>query len=398
MNNKILDAKKRLEGVIVKTPLIYSEILSKEYNNFVYLKPENLQKTGSFKIRGAYNKIATLTNEEKQKGVIASSAGNHAQGVALAAKEANVKAIIVMPKATPFIKISATKSYGAEVILYGDCYDDAYEEAKRIQKEKDLTFIHPFNDELVIAGQGTIGLEIYEELKDVEYVFVPVGGGGLISGIAIALKEMNPNIKVIGVEPEGAKAMKTCLSEDKLVRLKCVSTIADGVAVKIVGDKTFGFVKQYVDDIITVSDYDILEAFLMLLERHKLVVESAGALSLAALRHFDQKNKKVVSLLSGGNIDVVTVSGMINKGLITRGRILCFSLELADQPGQLAIISKTLADLNANVIELDHDQFMNLDRLMHVQLQVTVETNGHEHIKEIINKLQSMGYNVNKIY
>ncbi len=394
----IAEAAERLRPVITETKLIHSDVFSREFSNQVYIKPENLQKTGAFKIRGAYNKIAQLDEASKAHGVIASSAGNHAQGVAYAAREIGCDATIVMPTATPLIKVNATKSLGAEVVLYGDCYDEAYEKALEIQAEKKQTFIHPFNDIDVIAGQATIGSEILEELPDADYVLVPVGGGGLISGIAYAVKQLNPNCKVFGVEPEGAMSMKTSMESGHIVRLDNIHTIADGVAVKEVGNLTFEFNQNYVDGIIAVNDYDIMESFLMLIEKHKIVAENAGALTIAALKNFKVKDKKIVCVLSGGNIDVVTVSAMINKGLSSRGRIFCFSVELPDTPGQLLRISQVLADLKANVIKLDHNQFMNLDRFMHVQLQVTVETNGHDHIQHLTDSLNDIGYQVHRVY
>jgi threonine dehydratase len=400
MNHKGLEdidfmaAKNRLKGIIKETKLIYSDIFSKESCNEVYIKPENLQVTGAFKIRGAYNKISKLSKEEREKGVIASSAGNHAQGLALAAKKLGVKATIVMPKSTPLIKVEATKSYGAEVILHGDCYDEAYKEAVRLEKEKGYIFIHPFNDMDVIEGQGTISIEILEQIQDIDCILVPVGGGGLISGIAIAAKLINPNIKVIGVEPEGAMAMKMSLDSNKIVNLNKVNTIADGVAVKTPGDLTFSIIKDYVDYIVTVSDFEIMEACLLLLEKHKLVGENAGVLSLAGLRKIKEKNKKVVSVVSGGNIDVLTISSMINKGLISRGRTLCFTVDLTDKPGELLKISEILANVNANVIKLEHNQLKEVDRFMEVELEVTVETNGHEHIKHILSVFKEKGYDI----
>ncbi len=391
-------ARENLEGVIKKTSLMYSDVFSEESGNMVYLKPENLQTTGAFKIRGAYNKISKLTDEEKSRGVIASSAGNHAQGVALASKKLNVKATIVMPNTTPLIKVQATKDYGAEVVLHGDCYDEAYEEACRLRDLNGYVFIHPFDDIDVIEGQGTIGLEILEELSDADYILVPVGGGGLISGVALAAKQINPNIKVVGVEPDGAMAMKESVKKNELVQLNFVDTIADGVAVKKPGDLAFSIIKEYVDEIITVSDVEIMEAFLLLLEKHKLVAENAGILSLAGLKKLNVWNKKVVCLISGGNIDVVTVSTLINKGLVSRGRLFCFSVELPDKPGELLSIAGLLAKLNANVIGLEHNQFKNTDRFMNVSLEVTCETNGHEHIDQIIAGLSEIGYHVTRVY
>ncbi|MCT4595367.1 MAG: threonine ammonia-lyase [Anaeromicrobium sp.] len=391
-------AKERIKNVIKKTPLIYSELFSKLSSNEVYIKPENLQKTGAFKIRGAYNKLTQLTEEEKSKGLVASSAGNHAQGVAYAAKELGVKATIVMPKNTPFIKVDSTRGYGAEVVLHGSCYDEAYEKALEIEKDKGATFIHPFNDMDVIYGQGTIGLEILEELKDADALLVPIGGGGLISGISLAIKSINPKIRVIGVEPEGATTLKTSLMNGKVTELEKVQTIADGVAVKKCGDKTYDIIKDYVDDIITVSDYELMNAFLKLLEKHKLVCEHAGVLTLAATTKLNFYNKKVVSVVSGGNIDVVTISSMINNGLVSSGRLFCFSAEMPDVPGELLKISEVLKYLNANVIKLEHNQFKALNRIHNVVLEVTVETHGYDHIERIKNKLNEVGYDIRQIY
>lgn len=393
----LFEAQRQLKEVLLPTKLIHSPGFSDEYGNEVYLKPENLQRTGAFKIRGAYHKINNLSDVEKSKGLICSSAGNHAQGVAYAAKVLGVKATIVMPKTTPLIKVQATKQYGADVILHGDVYDDAYHEAQRLEKQHGYVFIHPFDDYDIIYGQGTIGLEIVDELEDVDYVLVPVGGGGLISGIAMAIKHLNPQIKVIGVEPRGAMAMKQSLRMNERVCLKQVDTIADGVAVKVPGSLTFELVKTYVDDIIVVDDYDLMDAFLMLVEKHKLVAENAGLLSLAGLKKLDVKNKKIVSLLSGGNIDVVTISSLINKGLISRGRIYCFSVDLPDTPGQLLQISKILSENKANVVKLDHNQFRTTNRFHHVNLQVTIETNGHDHLNAILHKLSEEGFEVQEV-
>ncbi|MCT4565698.1 MAG: threonine ammonia-lyase [Maledivibacter sp.] len=394
----IQEANDRLREVCNKTQLIYSPIFSSESENEIYIKPENLQITGAYKLRGAYNKISKLTDEEKRRGLIASSAGNHAQGVAYAAQLLGAEATIVMPKTTPLIKIEATKKYGANVVIAGENYDAAYNEALRLQKKMGYTFIHPFNDLDIIAGQGTIGLEITEELKDVDIILAPIGGGGLISGIAVAAKSINPNIKVIGVEPEGANAMKLSVKSNRLICLDTLETIADGVAVKKPGDIPFSIIKDYVDEIITVSDFDLMEALLVLLERHKLVAEPAGVLSLAALKKLKEKNKKVVSVVSGGNIDVVTISSLLNHGLVSRGRMFCFSVKLPDTPGELLKISQILADLGANVIKLDHNQFKALDRIKYALLEITVETNGHKHINQIIDNLENYGYEVDKIY
>ncbi len=387
-----------LKGVSKKTELMYSPIFSNESGNEIYLKPENLQVTGAFKIRGAYNKISRLSEEEKKRGVIASSAGNHAQGVAYAAQKLGIKATIVMPKTTPLIKVAATKSYGANVVLHGDYYDEAYARAKELQEENNYVFVHPFDDLDVIAGQGTIGLEILEDLKDVDCIIVPVGGGGLISGIAAAAKSINPEVKIIGVEPEGAKAMKKSMEKNTVISLDTVKTIAEGVAVKTPGDITFEIIKDYVDEIVTVSDFDIMEAFLVVLEKQKLIAETSGVLPLAALKKINDKNKKIVCVISGGNIDVVTISSMINRGLVSKGRLFCFTVDLPDKPGELLKISQILAELNGNVIKLDHNQFKTFDRFMQVQLEVTVETNGHEHVNEIIGHLNEAGYKIVRVY
>ncbi len=392
-----MEARERLGTITVKTKLIHSTVFSDECGNDVYIKPENLQRTGSFKLRGAYNKIAKLTKEEKSHGVIASSAGNHAQGVALAAQRLGAKAVIVMPKHTPLIKVEATRKYGAEVVLAGEVYDEAYAKAVELQKEHGYTFVHPFDDESVIEGQGTIALEVLEELPDADVLLVPIGGGGLISGVAAAAKLKNPNIKVIGVEPEGAASAKAALAADEPVVLESVSTIADGAAVKKIGDTTLEYIKKYVDEIVTVSDYELMEAFLLLAEKHKIVGENAGLLSVAGLKKISERGKKVVSILSGGNIDVLTIASMITKGLIVRGRIFTFSVNLPDKPGQLVAVSQILAEQNANVIKLEHNQFKNLDRFHEVELQVTVETNGEEHIARIIEALHKEGFDVHRV-
>lgn len=395
---KIKEAGVLLESVIKKTPLIYSEVFSNECGNEVYIKPENLQVTGAFKIRGAFNKMSHLTEDERVRGVVAASAGNHAQGVAYSAQKLGIKAIIVMPEQTPLIKVEATRSYGVEVVLYGECYDDSNAKAIEICEAKNLVLVHPFDDEEVIAGQGTIGLEILDELEDVDVVVVPVGGGGLISGIACGIKQINPDIIVIGVEPKGAQTLNYSLRKNKVSELSTVSTIAEGVAVKRPGELTFNLVKQYVDEMLVVSDVDVLEAFLLMVEKEKLVAENAGVLALAALKKLPYKDKKIVSVISGGNIDVVTISEMINRGLISRGRLFCFSVELHDTPGELLKISTILAECNANVVKLDHNQFKTLDRFMHVQLEITLETNGHEHVATIKKALHDENYQLTVIY
>ena len=392
-----IKAKEKLSKVLLETHLIYSPIFSKESGNKVFIKPENLQKTGSFKIRGAYNKISNLTDAERKRGVIASSAGNHAQGVAYAAKESGIKAVIVMPKSTPLIKVESTKQYGAEVILYGDVYDDAYKKAKELEEKEGYVFVHPFNDEDVLDGQGTIALEILEELPETDIILVPIGGGGLISGIACAAKILKPEIKIIGVEPEGAASAYEAIKENKIVELKEANTIADGTAVKKIGDLNFEYIKKYVDEIITVSDYELMEAFLLLVEKHKIIAENSGILSVAATKKIKEKNKKVVSVISGGNIDVLMISSMINKGLIRRDRIFNFSVNIPDKPGELAKVVDLIAELGANVVKLEHNQFKNLSRFKDVELQVTVETNGSEHIKNLVQTFEEKGYEIIKI-
>jgi len=391
------EAKKRVDEVIEPTPLIYSEAFSKECKNQVYIKPENLQRTGAFKIRGAYNKIVKMSDEAKKKGLIASSAGNHAQGVAYAAHKLGVKATIVMPKHTPLIKVEATESHGADVVLAGEVYDDSYQAACDLQKQHGYTFVHPFDDEDVIEGQGTIALEILEELPDTDIILVPIGGGGLISGIACAAKQIKPTIKIVGVEPEGAASALAAINEDQVVALKEAVTIADGTAVKQIGEKTFDYIKEYVDGIITVSDYELMDAFLLLVEKHKLVAENSGILSLAALKKLNEKNKKVVSLISGGNIDVTSISSMINKGLISRGRIFTFTVQLLDKPGELEYVAHVLSECNANVIGVEHNQFKNFARFSEVELRVTCETNGNAHIQKIIERFKEEGYDITRI-
>ncbi|ATV06935.1 threonine ammonia-lyase [Fusobacterium vincentii] len=392
-----IKAKEKLSKVLLKTSLIHSPIFSKEAGNEVYIKPENLQKTGSFKIRGAYNKITNLSDEEKKKGVIASSAGNHAQGVAYGAKESGIKAVIVMPKSTPLIKVESTKQYGAEVVLHGDVYDDAFKKAKELEEKEGYIFVHPFDDEDVIHGQGTIALEILEELPETDIILVPIGGGGLISGIACAAKILKPEIKIIGVEPDGAASAYEAIKEDKVVELKEANTIADGTAVKKIGNTTFEYIKKYVDEIITVSDYELMESFLLLVEKHKIIAENSGILSLAALKKLKEKNKKVVSVVSGGNIDVLMISSMINKGLIRRDRIFNFSVNIPDKPGELAKVVDLIAQQGANVVKLEHNQFKNLSRFKDIELQITVETNGSEHIQNLTQAFEEKGYEIVRI-
>lgn len=391
-------AAKQLEGVARKTRLIHSDFFSEQCHNDVYLKPENLQHTGAFKLRGAYNKISQLTPEERAKGVITASAGNHAQGVAYAAQKLGVKAVICMPATTPILKVEGTRALGAEVVLYGDGFDDAYAHSLELQKKYGYVYIHPFNDLQVLLGQGTTALEIIDALKDVDAILCPIGGGGFASGVAFATKLVNPNVKVIGVEPENAACMKAALEADKVVTLASADTVADGCAVKTAGTLTFEFCKKYLDDIITVSEIDIMNALLSLIEKHKLVAEGAGVLSLAALAKLPFQGKKVVSIISGGNIDISTISALIDKALIARGRVFCFAVQLPDKPGQLLNVSRILAEENANVIKLDHDQTKVTDSFKKVVLTVTVETHNEQHIQKIIKALNANGYEIQKIY
>ena len=387
-------AREHLQKVLLPTHLIYSPIFSEESGNQIYIKPENLQKTGAFKIRGAYNKINKLTEEEKKRGVIASSAGNHAQGVAYAARELGIKAVIVMPKTTPLIKVQSTKKYGAEVVLYGDVYDDAYQKAKELEAQEGYVFVHPFDDIDVLEGQGTIALEILEEMPEAEVIVVPIGGGGLISGIAAAAKMIKPDIKIIGVEPSGAASATEALKKNKVVTLPEANTIADGTAVKRIGDLTFNCIKQYVDEVVTVDDYELTEAFLLLAEKHKIIAENSGILPLAALKKLTERGKKVVPVVSGGNIDVLMISSMIGKGLISRDRIFNFAVSIPDRPGELAKITHIIADVGANIVKLAHNQFKNLSRFRDKEVLITVETNGTDHIQALVEAFAAKGYEV----
>ena len=387
-------AREHLQKVLLPTHLIYSPIFSEESGNQIYIKPENLQKTGAFKIRGAYNKINKLTEEEKKRGVIASSAGNHAQGVAYAARELGIKAVIVMPETTPLIKVQSTKKYGAEVVLYGDVYDDAYQKAKELEAQEGYVFVHPFDDIDVLEGQGTIALEILEEMPDAEVIVVPIGGGGLISGIAAAAKMIKPEIKIIGVEPSGAASATEALKKNKVVTLPEANTIADGTAVKRIGDLTFDCIKQYVDEVVTVDDYELTEAFLLLAEKHKIIAENSGILPLAALKKLNERGKKVVPVVSGGNIDVLMISSMIGKGLISRDRIFNFAVSIPDRPGELAKITHIIADVGANIVKLAHNQFKNLSRFRDKEVLITVETNGTDHVQALIEAFAAKGYEV----
>ena len=385
-------ARNVLHGVIRKTDLIYSPALSRGCGNRVYLKPENMQVTGAYKIRGAYYKISTLTQEQKQRGLVTASAGNHAQGVAYAAQAAGVPATIVMPTTTPLVKVNNTKEYGANVILHGEVFDDAAVLAAKMAEEEGLTYVHPFNDLEVATGQGTIAYEIFQALPDVDIILVPIGGGGLATGVSTLAKLLNPNVKVIGVEPEGAASMKASLEAGHVVSLPTANTIADGTAVKTPGDKVFPYIQQNIDDIITIPDEELVGAFLDVMERHKMVVENSGLLTVAALKHLDCRDQNVVSILSGGNMDVITMASLVQHGLIQRGRIFTFSVMLPDRPGSLLRVSEILARENGNVIELEHNQFVNINRQSGVELKVTLEAFGHDHKDRILAALQEAGY------
>jgi len=385
-------ARNVLQGVIRETNLVHSPALSRSCGNNVYLKPENMQVTGAYKIRGAYYKISTMSEADKAKGLITASAGNHAQGVAYAAQAAGVRATIVMPTTTPLVKVNNTKDYGATVILHGETFDDAAAKAMSLSKEEGLTYIPPFNDLDVATGQGTIAFEIFQSLPNVDVILVPIGGGGLAAGVSTLAKLLNPNVKVIGVEPKGAASMKASVEAGSVVTLPTISTIADGVAVKTPGDLVFPYIQKNVDDIITIDDNELVGAFLDVMEKHKMVVENAGLLTVAALHHLDCKDKNVVSILSGGNMDVITMSSMIRHGLINRGRIFTFSVQLPDRPGELLRVAKIVSQHNGNFIKLDHNQFVNINRQSGVELKVTLEAFGHEHKQTILDAVRQAGY------
>ena len=385
-------ARKVLEGVINPTHLVPSPAFSAACGNHVYLKPENLQVTGAYKIRGAYYKVSTLDDDQKQRGLITASAGNHAQGVAYAARAAGCRATIVMPTTTPLVKVNNTKALGADVVLHGSTFDDAAAKAQQLVADRALTYIPPFNDADVATGQGTIAYEIFSDLPDVDVILVPIGGGGLCAGVATLTKLLNPNVKVIGVEPTGAASMKAALQAGKPVTLDSVDTIADGVAVKTVGDVVFPYIQKNVDDIITIDDSELVDAFLDMMEKHKMVVENAGLLTIAALGHLDCKDKNVVSVLSGGNMDVITMSSLVQHGLINRGRVFTFSVLLPDRPGELLRVAQIVAQEKGNVIKLEHNQFVSINRQSAVELKVTLEAFGHEHKQAILKALKKEGY------
>ena len=390
--NKFEEASEKVKEVTLETKLIYSEFLSNQSGNKVYLKPENLQLTGAYKVRGAYYKISTLTPEERSKGLITASAGNHAQGVAYAAKQYGCKAVIVMPTGTPLIKINRTKSYGAEVILHGDVYDEACAYALELAERDGYTFIHPFDDLDVATGQASIAMEIFKELPLVEYILVPIGGGGLAAGVATLAKLLNPKIKVIGVEPAGANCMQSSLAAGKVTTLPSINTIADGTAVKTPGSMIFPYIQENLDDIITVEDDELIGSFLDMVENHKMVVENSGLLTIAALKHLDIKEKRVVSILSGGNMDIITMSSVVQQGLIFRDRIFTVSVLLPDKPGQLSQVADVIAKEQGNVIKLEHNQFVSTNRNDVVELRITMESFGTDHKKQILKQLEVGGY------
>ena len=388
---KFEEAAEKVKEATLPTNLIFSEYFSNQTGNKVYLKPENMQYTGAYKVRGAYYKISTMSEEARKKGLITASAGNHAQGVAFAAKKYGVKATVVMPTTTPLIKVNRTKGYGAEVVLYGDVYDEACEYALKLAEEKGLTFVHPFDDLDVATGQGSIAMEIIKELPTVDYILVPVGGGGLATGVSTLAKLLNPNIKVIGVEPAGANCLQASLKNGKVTTLPTVSTIADGTAVKTPGTKVFPYLQKNLDDIITVPDEDLIVSFLDMVENHKMIVENSGLLTVAALKQLKVKDKKVVSILSGGNMDVITMSSVVQQGLVQRSRIFTVSVLLPDKPGELVRVAQIIANANGNVIKLDHNQFVSINRKATVELRITIEAFGHERKDQIVSELEKNG-------
>ena len=386
------EASELVKDVTTETKLVYSEYFSAQTGNKVFFKPENMQYTGAYKVSGAYYKIHTLTEEEKSKGLITASAGNHAQGVAYAAKLAGVKATVVMPTTTPLMKVNRTKSYGADVVLEGDVFDEACDHAYKLAEEFGYTFVHPFDDLDVATGQGTIAMEIIKELPTVDYILVPIGGGGLCTGVSTLAKLLNPKIKVIGVEPAGANCMQVSLKEGKVVGLPQVNTIADGTAVKRPGEKLFPYIQENVDSIITIEDSELIVAFLDMVENHKMVVENSGLLTVAALKHLNVQKKKIVSILSGGNMDVITMSSIVQHGLIERDRVFTVSVLLPDKPGELARVSALLAKEQGNIIKLEHNQFISINRNAAVELRITMEAFGTEHKNQIVSALTSAGY------
>ncbi|MCL1963533.1 MAG: threonine ammonia-lyase [Firmicutes bacterium] len=395
--DKFRKARDVLRGVLLDTSLVYSPYFTAICGNRVYFKPENLQVTGAYKVRGAYYKVSTLTPEEKACGLVTASAGNHAQGVAYAARAAGVSATIVMPTTTPLVKVNNTKSYGVDVVLHGSGYDESYELAEKIAREEGKTLVHPFNDLEVAVGQGTVAYEIFKDLPDVSVLLVPVGGGGLATGVSTLAKLLNPNIKVYGVEPSGAACVSASLEAGHLVSLESVSTIADGVAVKTPGDKLMPYLLENLDGIIRIDDDELVDAFLDMMEKHKMIVENAGLLTVAALSHIHERDQNVVSILSGGNMDVITIASLVQHGLINRGRVFSFSVLLPDRPGELLAVAKVVSEERGNIIKLDHNQFVSINRQSAVELRVTLEAFGHEHKARIIRALEAAGYDARVI-
>ena len=390
---KFEEASEIVKKVTINTNLIYSDYFSEQTGNHVYIKPENMQFTGAYKVRGAYYKISTLSEEERERGLITASAGNHAQGVAYAAKIYGAKATIVMPTVTPLMKVNRTKSYGADVVLYGDVYDDACKYALNLASKRGYTFIPPFDDLDVATGQGTIAMEIFKELPTVDCILVPIGGGGLATGVSTLAKMLNPRIKVIGVEPEHAACMKASLEARHVVTLDSANTIADGTAVKTPGEIIFPYIQKNIDEIITIKDEELIDAFLDMVENHKLVAENSGLLTVAALKHLKVKDKKVVSIISGGNMDIITMSSTLQHGLIQRGRVFSVSVLLPDKPGELVKVANEIAKQQGNVIKLEHNQFVSVNRNAAVELKVTLECFGHDHKEQILKALKKAGYN-----
>lgn len=390
-------ASEVVKKVTTPTKLIYSEFFSAQTGGKVYLKPENMQYTGSYKVRGAYYKISRLSKEDREKGLITASAGNHAQGVAYAAKKFGCKATIVMPTVTPLIKVNRTKGYGAEVILHGDVYDDACDYAMKLAKEKEYTFVHPFDDLEVACGQGSIAMEIVKELPTVDYIIVPIGGGGLSTGVSTLAKMLNPSISTIGVEPKEAASMSAAFKAGKPVTLPSANTIADGTAVKRIGENIFPYAKKNIDKIVTVEDDDLVGTFLDMVENHKMIAENSGLLSVAALRQLDLKGKKVVCVISGGNMDMITMSSIVQHGLIQRDRIFSVAILLPDKPGELVRVASTIANAQGNVIKLDHNQFVSTNRNASVELRITMEAFGSEHKEEILQALRNEGFDPKEI-
>ena len=394
---KFEEASEIVKKVTLNTNLIYSDYFSDQTGNQVYIKPENMQFTGAYKVRGSYYKISTLSDEERERGLITASAVNHDQGVGYGANIFVVKETVVIPQVTPLMKVNRTKSYGADVILYGDVYDDACNYALNLAQKEGYTFIHPFDDLDVATGQGTIAMEIFKELPTVDYILVPIGGGGLATGVSTLAKMLNPRIKVIGVEPENAACMKASLKAGEVITLPSANTIADGTAVKTPGTKIFPYIKENIDDIITIKDEELIDAFLDMVENHKLVAENSGLLTIAALKHLKCTDKKIVSIISGGNMDIITMSSTLQHGLIQRGRVFTVSVLLPDKPGELVKVANKIAEQQGNVIKLEHNQFVSVNRNAAVELKVTLECFGHNHKEQILKALNKAGYNPKEI-